>query len=279
MLLVIAGRAETHFLHPLTAHELQGAFNLKRALINGLLPKAYAAENPQPFLASYVKTYLKEEVQQEGLTRNLGSFSKFLEAASFSQSLTLNYSAIATDTGISRRTIQSYFDLVEDLLLGIRLPVFAKRAKREMSSHPKFFFFDTGVFRTLRPKGPLDRPEEIEGAALETLVFQDLQAVNNYFNLGYQLYYWRTSAHQEVDFVLYGERGIIAIEVKRSNRIRPEDLAGLTLFSEDYPTATRILLHGGHETTCRNGILLFPLDKWFSESFTILSENQPQKSR
>ncbi|MGK5083045.1 AAA family ATPase [Bdellovibrionota bacterium FG-1] len=268
---LLGGRAQTHLLHPLTACELRKSFDLDKALQYGLLPKAYSLKNPAAFLSSYVKTYLKEEVLQEGLTRNLGPFSRFLEAASFSQASVLNYSNLASDTGIPRRTVQSYFELVEDLLLGVRLPVFLKRAKRDMSQHPKFLFFDAGVYRTLRPKGPLDRPEEIDGAALETLVFQELRALNDYLQLGYTLSFWRTAEHLEVDFIVYGERGFLAIEVKRSNRIRDEDLKGLRLFGNDYPTANRILLYGGKETIVRDGIRITPLLKFFESASVWLS--------
>ena len=111
----------------------------------------------------------------------------------------------------NRKLVEEYFHILEDLLLARRLPVFTRRAKRRMTAHPKFFFFDVGVYRSIRPKGPLDSPEEIDGAALETLIFQEIRAVNDLLRLGYDLYYWRTANGQEVDFVLYGEKGLIAI--------------------------------------------------------------------
>jgi len=120
---------------------------------------------------------------------------------------------------------EEYFRILEDLLLASRLPVFTRRARRRMTAHPKFYLFDAGVFRAIRPKGPLDRPEEIDGAALETLIFQELRAINENYRMGYELYYWRTSNGQEVDFVLYGEQGLIAIEVKRTSTVRPKGIS------------------------------------------------------
>lgn len=117
------------------------------------------------YLKSYVGTYLREEVQAEALTRNIEAFSRFLVAASFSQASVLSVSEVARELGASRKTVESHFDLLEDLLLAFRLPVFSRRAKRAMMTHPKFYFFDAGVFRALRPRGPLDATEEIEGAA------------------------------------------------------------------------------------------------------------------
>src|SRR5690606_31465696 len=105
-----------------------------------------------------------------------------------------------------------------------------KRAKRRMAAHPKFFLFDTGVFRALRPKGPLDSSDELEGSSLETLFFHHHRALMEFIQTDQQLYYWRTAQKAEVDFVSYGERGIFAFEIKRSSVIRQEDLLALKLF-------------------------------------------------
>jgi predicted AAA+ superfamily ATPase len=114
-----------------------------------------------------------------------------------------------------RREVRISF---EDLLLAVRLPVFTRRSKRAMAAHPKFYFFDAGVFRALRPRGPLDSPAELDGAALETLFLQEIRALNEYRRLDYNLYYWRSSSGLEVDLVLYGERGLRALEIKRTSR-------------------------------------------------------------
>ena len=143
----------------------------------------------------------------------------------------------------------------------MRVPVFTRRAKRRVVAHPKFYFFDAGVFGAIRPRGPLDAPEEIQGAALETLVLHHLRAVNDYSALGYGIHYWRTAKGDEVDFVLYGERGLVAIEVKRSARVREDDLRALRRFLADYPKAKAILTYpgtrGGHE----RGVDVVPLSQ------------------
>ena len=258
---LLAGRALTRFMHPLTATELGGDFSLPRSLRFGHLPSITSETDPADYLASYVRTYLREEVQQEGLTRNLQAFFRFLEAASFSQASTLNISETARDCGVNRKLVEEYFNILEDLLLAHRIEVFTKRAKRRMAVHPKFFLFDVGVYRAIRPKGPLDRPEEIEGSALETLIFQELRAVNDLNGLGYSLYYWRTADGREVDFILYGEKGIVAIEVKRSARIRTQEFKGLMAFSEDYPQARLFMFYGGDKKQYINGIQLLPLEE------------------
>lgn len=256
---LLAGRALTLSLHPLTAAELGRDFNLNHSLEFGHLPCAYTEPSPKAYLQSYVKTYLQEEVQQEGLTRNLGAFSRFLEAASFSQASVLNVSSVARECAVERKVVEQYFLILQDLLLAAFLPIFSKKAKRRMLRHPKFYFFDAGVYRTVRPRGPLDRPEEIEGHALETLFFQELAALNHYLKLGYELFYWRTPAGLEVDFVLYGERGILAFEVKREGRVRPESLRGLKAFLEDYPQARAYFIYGGSRVMREGEIEILPL--------------------
>lgn len=258
---LLAGRARTRFMHALTATELGEDFSLAHSLRFGCLPSVYVDPDPKAYLQSYVATYLKEEVQQEGLTRNVAAFGRFLEAASFSQASPLNISQVARECSVQRKTVEEYFGIVEDLLLAVTVPVFERRAKRKLSVHPKFYFFDAGVFRTLRPAGPLDSPAEIDGAALETLVLQQLRAINDYRELGYGIYYWRTRSGLEVDFILYGERGLLAIEVKRTATVRPADLRGLREFCTDYPAAEVIMLYGGSREYRQGNIRIVPIEE------------------
>jgi predicted AAA+ superfamily ATPase len=256
---LLAGRARTATMHPLTAAELGADFDLARSVRWGQLPTAYVERDPNEYLASYAGTYLREEVHAEALTRNLDAFSRFLVAASFSQASVLSVASIARDLGLARKTVEGYFELLDDLLLAVRLPVFTRRAKRAVIAHPKFFFFDVGVYRALRPQGPLDAPEEIDGPGVETLVFQELRATNDNLQLGYELSYWHTRDHREVDFILYGPRGLLAMEVKRSARFREAELATLRLFRNDYPMARCFFLYTGHDSYEVDGIRVLPL--------------------
>ena len=234
---LLAGRALHYKMFPLTAVELGSDFHIETSLKQGHLPTPYAQSvNPEEYLNSYIHVYLREEVMQEGLTRNAGAFARFLQIASFSQGSLLNTTEIAREAGIERKTVADYFQIVEDLLLASRIPVFTKKAKRKTVMHAKFYYFDVGVYRALRPMGPFDSPEEAEGPALESLVFQELQAINHYFGCGYELYFWKTVDKLEIDFILYGPKGLLAIEVKRSKKIDSDDLKALKTFQVDYPT-------------------------------------------
>ncbi len=267
---LLAGRALTRHMHPLTATELGGDFDLQRAVRFGLLPFACTTRTPGDYLASYVSTYLREEIQQEGLARNLSAFGRFLEAASFSQGSVLNMAAVARECSVNAKVVEDYFGILEDLLIAVRLPNFTRRAKRRLVAHPKFFFFDAGVFQALRPRGPLDTQEEIQGPALETLVLQHVRAWNDYRNLDYRISYWRTGRGDEVDFVLYGERGLVAIEVKRSARVRPDDLVGLQLFHEDYPEAQTFCLYTGTRRWHESGVEILPVSAFLTGMEAVL---------
>lgn len=156
---LLAGRVLLRTLHPFLLSELPARASLDDALQFGLLPIVVSASDPHDVLRAYVSLYVREEVQLEGLVRNIGFFSRFLEGASFSHASLLNVSNIARESGVDRKVVEAYIQILEDILLAFRLPVFAKRSQRAVVSHPKFYFFDTGVFQSLRPRGPLDRPE------------------------------------------------------------------------------------------------------------------------
>lgn len=267
---LLAGRALTYSLHPLTAVELAGDFDLKHSLTYGQLPCAYTESDPKRYLESYVKTYLEQEIRQEGLTRNLGAFTRFLEAASFSQGSVLNISSVARDCAIERKIVENYFAILEDLLIARRIPVFTKRAKRRLIAHPKFYFFDVGVYRTLRPMGPFDMPEEAEGAAFETLLFQELNATNDYMGSEYKIFYWKTSNNTEVDFVLYGAKGLKAFEIKRTGKVRNAMLKGLCAFLKDYPSAKAYFIYGGERRMREKDIEIFPIKEALKELPAIL---------
>ncbi|OPY93001.1 MAG: hypothetical protein A4E73_00570 [Syntrophaceae bacterium PtaU1.Bin231] len=255
---LLGGRALLHSMHPFMAGELGNEFHLGKALQYGLLPLIVRAEDPDEVLRSYTALYLREEVQMEGLVRNVGNFSRFLEAISFSHASILNISNVSRECEVERKVVESYVTLLEDILLGWRLPVFTRKAKRALAAHPKFYLFDTGVFRALRPRGPLDQPAEIEGQALEGLVAQHLRAWTAYSRTRRDLFYWRTRSGVEVDFVVYGPEGLWAVEVKSSTRIHPGDLRGLLAFREEYPECKTFLIYGGKDRLVKSDVLCVP---------------------
>jgi predicted AAA+ superfamily ATPase len=257
---LLAGRALLTHFHPFMAAELGADFSLDDAITNGLIPLIFSANAPDKSMATYIALYLKEEVKEEGLVREIGAFARFLEVISFSHGSILNLSNIARECGVSRKVVENYISIIEDLLLGYKLPVFTKRARRAMTAQPKFYLFDAGVYYHLRPKGPLDSPNEIGGMALEGLVLQHLKAWCDYSDNWIDCYFWRSRGGSEVDFVLYGERCFYAIEVKNTKQIYPKSLRSLKTFQIDYPEATTVFLYRGSEKLVVDGILCWPVD-------------------
>ncbi|HLD84770.1 MAG TPA: ATP-binding protein [Coxiellaceae bacterium] len=266
---LLAGRAIRYTLHPLVIQELENHFDLTFALQNGLLPAVYTYDDPVGYLATYVDTYLREEVMQEGLVRNISAFSRFLEVASFSQGQPINASHIAREVGIDRQVVQNYFSILEDLLLSHSLPAFTKRAKRRLITTEKFYYFDVGIYQQLRPKGLLDAQSEIAGAGLETLFYQSARALIAYQNSQTKIYYWRTASGVEVDFVLYGQQALFAIEIKHTKNIQGKMLIGLKHFKIDYPMAKCFVLYlGEHTLYLQDDITAMP----FSDGLKKLSD-------
>ena len=267
---LLGGRASYCKMHPFTASELSDSFSLDKALQTGLIPVVERSEEPGKTLSAYVDIYLREEIMAEGLVRNLGSFARFLEVVSFSHGAILNVSNLARECQINRGIVTGFLDILNDLLLSYQLPVFSHRAKRKTAFHPKFYLFDTGLYRRLRQRGPLDIESEISGPALEGLIGQHIRAYADFQLQDTQLFYWRSQAGNEVDFVLYGLQTFVALEVKNTKVIRPIDYHGLISFGDDYPEASLLLLYRGKVLMKHKNILVVPVETFLKDPGTYL---------
>lgn len=259
---LLGGRALLRHMPPFFAAELGSSFNLEKNLQLGMLPIVLDSPSPKEVLRAYAGIYLKEEVQAEGIVRNVGDFARFLETMSFSQASLINTSNIARECQIARKTVDSYLMILEDLLLSFRLDIFRRKAKRALSDHSKFYFFDAGVYTSLRPQNLFDKGSELEGGSLEGLVAQHLKAWQEAQIENVQLHFWRTSSKLEVDFIVSGPDCFLALEVKNGTTPHPADFKGLEAFCEDYPEATPVLLYRGKQKYRERGILCYPVDEF-----------------
>lgn len=257
---LLAGRALVRYLHPFMAAELGKDFDLNQALKYGLIPLVVESPSTQETLQAYIQLYVQEEVKAEGLVRNIGDFLRFLEIISFSHGSLINISNIARECAVSRKLIDGYLTVLQDLLISYHLPVFTVRAKRETVAHEKFYYFDVGVYRSLRAQQFLDQNSELDGPGLEGLVLQHLRAWNDYQGSPSKLYFWRTQYGVEVDFIVYGQHNFYAIELKHSNSIYQKDVKPLLAFCEDYPEATPILLYRGNNRMMIKNVICLPVD-------------------
>ncbi len=259
---LLGGRALKKILHPFMACELKELFNLDEALQYGLIPLRFSHKNHIETLRAYINLYLDEEVKIEGLIRHYEPFTRFLQVMSLSHGSLLNVTNVARECHVKRTTVNDWITILEDLLICYQITMFTQRAKRELSSHPKFYLFDAGVYRALRPQSIKDSDAEINGAGLEGLVAQHLVAWRDYSQEKHEINFWRTRSGVEVDFVIFGPLGFWAIEIKNSATIRPSDLQGLITFQEDYPEAKTILLYRGKDRLLKNNVLCLPCDEF-----------------
>jgi predicted AAA+ superfamily ATPase len=236
---LLGGRALRRDLFGFSSSELAKDFSLLKAVNRGSLPNHYLAENDEynDLIRSYCADYLKEEIMAEGLVRNLPAFSQFLNIASFSDTETVEFRSIARDIGVSAPTIKSYFEILEDTLIGKFLMAYRKRPKRRIQTAPKFYFFDVGVVNHLAKRGKIEAESELFGKAFENWVFHELRCYKAYRQMDAEISFWRLSTGIEVDFIINDME--LAIEVKASSSINPGHLRNLRELIKDQPQVKR----------------------------------------
>lgn len=238
---LLAGRAFVYHLYPLTSKEMGELFDLQNALNWGTLPKLLEFTDEQDkkeYLRAYANTYLREEILQEQIIRNLLPFQRFLQVAAQMAGRIINYSKIAQDTGTSVPTVQSYFQILEDTLLGFTLPQFHESIRKRQRTNPKFYFFDSGVQRALSDELNVGiQPRTYQyGHAFEQLVINEINCLQSYYRKDYRLSYLRTGANVEIDLIVErpGMKRAV-IEIKSTTSVSKNDLQGLLSLGKDVP--------------------------------------------
>lgn len=247
----LGGRAVPVYFYPLVSAEIPD-FDIFRAVQNGMLPRHYMVDKASTRLKSYVDIYLKEEIQQEALVRELDGFGRFLEVAAITDGEILNYENIASDCGVSAKTIKEYFRILYDTLIGYEIPAYTKVMKRKVVQSPRFYFFDVGIANYLTGRMSLRPGTDEFGHAFEHLIIQELVAYLSYTDSTQRLSYWRTYGGQEVDAILGDAK--VAIEIKSSEEIKPKHKKGLYTFGEEHPDARLIIVSLDKMTRLSNGI-------------------------
>jgi len=230
----LGGRAKPCYFYPLVSAEIDG-LDLDKALLHGMIPPHYLAKRPQRLMAGYIDVYLKEEIQEEALVRNLKSFHQFLTAAALTSGEIVNYTNIAADCGVSAKTAQEYFAILTDTLIGYMLPPYTKVLKRKVTQSPKFYYFDVGIYNYLMHRSSLAPGTPEYGHAFEHFVLQELRAYIGYNNREEQLSYWHTYSGKEIDAVI-GD-ALLGIEIKSATEILPKHCANFKEYREEFPAS------------------------------------------
>ena len=245
---LLAGRAFVYHLFSLSCFELKERFDLNQALHWGTLPKIFSLETDnerEEFLRSYASTYLKEEIGNEQLVRQLPPFRRFLEVAAQCNGKIINYANIAKDVGVDEKTIKEYFVILEDTLIGFFLEPFHNSFRKRLAEKPKFYFFDTGVVRSLsrRLSVPLVSRTSAYGEAFEHFVLLEFMRLGSYFQPDYRFSYILTAAGVEVDLVVERPgKPLLCVEIKSSDTIAESDISSFARLTKDIPDSEAIVL-------------------------------------
>ncbi len=252
---LLGGRARVRNIHPFSAAELGDTFDLDKALNTGLLPGIWFSDAPEEDLSGYITLYLEQEIMQEGATRNLPAFSRFLEVAALSSGEQINYQSIAMDAQVARSTVQEYFKILKDTLLAREVPVWRKGKSRKTVETAKFYFFDTGFARKLQGRKSVERGTPEYGHAFESWVLHEIAAFTDACRIGSEIAYWRTRTGLEVDFVIDGKA---AIEAKTTRHAGAGDISGLKAIADEATFRHRILVCDEPRARVVDGIEITP---------------------
>ena len=253
---LLGGRAWRYEMFPLVTAELEN-LNLLRVLNRGMIPNHYLQESYKKALRAYTQDYLKEEVFDEGLTRNIPAFSRFFDAMGYSHGELTNYSNIARECGVDSKTVKEYYQILVDTLLGTRIEPFKRRQNRQVIIRAaKFYLFDVGVAGAITKRHIEEEKGELFGKAFEHFILMEIAAHNSYNELDYEINFWRTKSGLEVDFVLGG--GEVAIEVKGTTHVKKRDLRPLTAFIEEYSPRKALVVCNEREERVHGRIQIIP---------------------
>ncbi|OJV38576.1 MAG: AAA family ATPase [Bacteroidia bacterium 43-41] len=258
---LLGGRAVRKYLYPLVSAEIPD-FNLMKACNNGMLPRHYLTEDAEKRLQAYVGDYLQQEIKAEALTRNLNTFSRFMEVAALSNGEIVNYNNIATECGISAPTVKEYFSILEETLIGYMIPAFTRNVKRRVIQSPKFYYFDVGIANFLLKRTALKPGSSEFGHAFEHFILQEIIAYIGYFKPMQNLSYWRTTSGYEVDAVI--GNAVVAIEIKSAVEVQSHHTKGLKAFSEEFPEARLIMVSLDKYPRRMNNVEIYPATQFLS---------------
>jgi len=259
---LLGGRALRTVMYPLVSAEIPD-FDLMRAINNGMIPRHYTVENPQRRIQAYIGDYLNEEIRAEALSRNLASFTRFLEIAAQSNGEMVVYNNIAQDCGVSSPTVKEYFNILEQTMIGHLIPGFTATQKRRTIAAPKFYFFDVGIVNYLLKRKNIEQGTDVFGHAFEQLLMQEIIAFLSYSSSAEKISYWRTTGGYEVDCIV--GQGRVAIEFKSSDEVKSRHTGGLKAFREDFPNAKAIIVSMDRYRRELNGIEVIPVNEFLAD--------------
>ncbi|MBN1131151.1 MAG: ATP-binding protein [Chitinispirillaceae bacterium] len=258
---MLAGRAVSCHLFPLTHEELGDGFDLETVLRYGGLPSLTGKNDGdrQRMLSAYVETYLREEIKAEGIARNLSGFSRFLDIAASQCGDLVNGAAIARECRLAQKTVEGYFEILEDTLVGFRLESWRKSPRKRLSTHPKFYLFDTGVVNAVNRRLSAKLEPRTRGRLFELFMINEVRSAIHYTGSEARMFFWRTSNSAEVDLIIEKHGTIVAaVEFKSHPRVCGADCSGLRSFRSDNPGTPLYVACTAMHRYDLNGVTVLP---------------------
>ena len=260
---LLAGRVVNRGFFPLTMAEAGFAVPIDEILRTGLLPGVRAdPDAAEDVLEAYAANYVHQEIQQEALTKDVPGFARFLRVAALLNGQAVSASNVANEAAVARTTVQRYFQILVDTLIGVMVPAWQPRLRVREVAHPRFYFFDPGVARAVAGQMRVPVQAQERGALLETWVLHELRAHMQFAQTGGEVQWYRTGAGAEVDFVWRGPRHAIGIEVKASERWRGESGAVLRELVAAKKIRKAVAVYLGDRVLDDGGILVLPAQRF-----------------
>ena len=265
---LLGGRAIQRFLFPFTHHEIKDNFKLEEVLLFGTLPPIIGKTSKEKIdiLNSYVNTYLREEIQSEGIVRNIGGFSRFLDMSCSQFGELTSYSEIARECQLPVRTVQSYYEILEDTLIGFKLEPWRKSIRKRLNAHPKFYFFDNGIVNAVNKRltAPLDN--QLRGKLFEQFIILETYRIIHYEQSEANIFYWRTNHGAEIDLLIEKHGKLLAaIEIKASSNISGAHLSGIRSFKEEKPNVPVYVACLAKNKYKLSNVIILPWQKYLEE--------------
>ncbi len=263
---LLSGRAAVRELHPLVFAEIGADLDLDDALRFGTLPSVHGRSTSQKIdtLTAYVHSYLREEIQQEGIVRNPGGFSRFLDLAAARSGDLVNFSQVGRECRLPTRTVQSYYEILEDTLVGLRLQPWRRSGRRRLVLHPKFYLFDTGVTNAVTRGLSVPPGATTRARLFEQLVVLEVHRMISYLDSEARLFFWRTNVGAEVDLLVEKcGRLVAAIEIKESASVSGADLSGLRSFRQVHPDVPLAVVCTAPDPFTLDGVNIVPWRHFF----------------
>ena len=271
---LLAGRAFLFYLFPLTYLELGEKFDLQQVLSWGSLPKVFQFKSNDDkinYLLSYAKTYLKEEIISEQIIRNIDGFRGFLEVAAQMNGKALNFSKIGRDCGVDSKTVMSFYQVLEDTLMGFWLPGYHKSVRKAQKLQPKFFLFDLGVQRAL--EGSLDSPPvpgtSLYGQYFESFVINEIFRINSYSQKDFRMSHYQTSTGQEIDLILSKGMKDLLVEIKSTSKIDRVDVEKMARITAGFKNSKKYFISQDSRASVISDVHCFHWQDFIKEIFRV----------